>query len=169
MRPIKEMEEELAKLRKDGKMPELVQFYAAMIQQLKDQEILWEIAQDSRDSPFYEIAILPNVNGNIGPLKKGCRLRRNRLSWYTKLINFLLKGTNIMATLADVNQAVSELTAAVSATDLKLDEVLAFIQSLQVGQPVTQAQLDQLFADVTAAKVSAQAVLAEADTLDGTP
>lgn len=113
------------------------------------------------------------------------------------IINWFLKGTKLMATIEDVQNRVQEITdfinlnantlqevnASLVATDLKLDEVLAFIQSLQVGSVVTQEQLDQLASNLqgirdTAAQASAsveearnraQAVFAEADTLDGQP
>lgn len=88
----------------------------------------------------------------------------------TVIIDYFLKESEIMATLQEALDGLTDLQTAISGTDAKLDEVLAYIQSLQSGsQLVTQQQLDSLVAMIQAAKVSAQAVLAEADTLDGTP
>ncbi len=100
-----------------------------------------------------------------------------------KIVNFLLKGTQIMATMQDMTQVLQDLQAAVNANNanwdsanLKLDEVLTYIQNLQVGAPLTQADFDALVASLTSIKDIAvvgiqkgQDVLAEADTLDGTP
>lgn len=71
-----------------------------------------------------------------------------------------------MATIEEVTQQVADLTATVTAVDLKLDEIRTFIQGLQAGVPVTQEQLDQLHTALDAVKTSAQAVLTEADALD---
>lgn len=98
-----------------------------------------------------------------------------------KLINFLLKGTKLMATIEEVTQTVTDMTAALNLAntaldglDSKLDEIKAFILSLQSGAgPVTQEQLDALAEMVTGAKdaatnahVKAEAALTEADALD---
>lgn len=85
-----------------------------------------------------------------------------------------------MATIMDLNTSVAEIAAAQTETaatlatlDAKLDEIRAFIQALQVGSPVTQQQLDDLFAAIEAAKVTTlankdavAAALAETDALD---
>lgn len=84
-----------------------------------------------------------------------------------------------MSTVEDLNQTVSDLTAAISAQsstlesiDLKLDEVRAFIDALPQGV-VSQEQLDSAVAALTAAKdaivsanTKASDVLAETDALD---
>lgn len=73
-----------------------------------------------------------------------------------------------MSTLAEVTQSVTDLTSALTSIDSKLDEVRAFIGTLQAGV-VTQAQLDELASKISDAKNSATAVLAEADALDSEP
>lgn len=103
-----------------------------------------------------------------------------RIPLWTKLINFLLKDSNIMSTIQEVEQLVTDMSAGLTAAnttldslDLKLDEILAFIQGLGAGSVVTQQQLDNLFASVNSAKVMVDGVqakttaaLAEADALD---
>jgi hypothetical protein len=70
-----------------------------------------------------------------------------------------------MATLAEVQNTITELTTVIGNIDTKLDEVRAFIATLQPGV-VTQAQLDELANMIGVAKTSAESVLAEADALD---
>ena len=84
----------------------------------------------------------------------------------TRLINYLLKDTNLMATVEEVMADVTELTSTLSAVDLKLDEIAVFIANLQSGSVVTQEQLNALAALTSAAKASAAAVLTETDNLD---
>lgn len=85
-----------------------------------------------------------------------------------------------MNTIEEVNAVVLEMKQnqlvtrdILASVDAKLDEIRAFIQSLQVGSPVTQEQLDALFVAVDAAKgiaisnrATSEAVLAETDALD---
>lgn len=99
----------------------------------------------------------------------------------TGLIDYILKDTQIMSTIEEVNATVAELaetqvvTQGLLATlDAKLDEIRAFIDGLQVGHPVTQEQLDALCVAIDAAKavavqnkVATEAALAETDALDG--
>lgn len=89
-----------------------------------------------------------------------------RIKLRTKLINWILKESKLMATIEEVQNNVIALSDALTSVDLKLDEVRAFIASLQAGQPVTQEQLDNLAAAIASAKSTAQAVLSEADALD---
>lgn len=84
-----------------------------------------------------------------------------------------------MSTVEDLNQTVTDLTAAIAtqaasldAIDLKLDEVRAFIENLPQGV-VSQEQLDAAVASLATAKdailtanTKAADVLAEADALD---
>lgn len=72
-----------------------------------------------------------------------------------------------MATVEELTAGINELNTTINAIDLKLDEVAAYIATLQANQPVSQAQLDELVALVNAVKTQAAAVLAEADTQDG--
>lgn len=95
-------------------------------------------------------------------------MKCHRVGLVTRLINYFLKETNLMATIQEVEQQVSDLTASLQAVDTKLDEIKTFIQGLQQGgQLVTQEQLDALSAKIEAAKGVAAANLAEADALDG--
>lgn len=71
-----------------------------------------------------------------------------------------------MATFEEVTNEVATLTSTLGTIDTKLDEIRAFIISLQAGSVVTQEQLDTLAAAITAAKNSAAAVLTETDALD---
>lgn len=85
-----------------------------------------------------------------------------------------------MATIGDVQQHVADVaqiqadtSAVLASLDLKIDEIRAFIASLQVGVPVTQQQLDDLFTALDGIKnvaltnkQSAEAALAETDALD---
>ena len=87
-----------------------------------------------------------------------------------------------MATVDEVNQQIVELASNLTeirdfsnALDLKVDEIRAFITDLQAGTPVTQGQLDAIFAALDSAKATsvetkdlAQANLIEVDELDGT-
>lgn len=84
----------------------------------------------------------------------------------SNVVNFILAGSDLMATIEEITAEAVRVTETVEAIDLKLDEVKAFILGLQGGQPVTQAQLDELMAIVTGAKSAAAAVLSEADALD---
>lgn len=84
-----------------------------------------------------------------------------------------------MATVEELEQNITGLTTALTATnsaldeiDSKLDEIRIFIDGLSAGV-VTQAQLDALNTLASAAKQSAEegqakatAALAEADALD---
>lgn len=95
---------------------------------------------------------------------------------FEKMTTMLAQATSIQNDLGAVNLNIQ-------AADLKLDEVLVFIQGLQAGQLITQQQIEDLnaagqaaidaLATATASAQSAvsgtQAVLSEADTLDGTP
>ena len=74
-----------------------------------------------------------------------------------------------MTTIDEINAKVLELNTVVAAIDSKLDEVRAFVATLQGGSVVTQEQLDQLAAALDGVKASAESVLAEADSTDGTP
>lgn len=71
-----------------------------------------------------------------------------------------------MESITSLMSKVQEVLVVLSAVDTKLDEVAAYIITLQAGA-VDQAQLDQLGALVDEAKGKATAVLGEADTLDG--
>jgi len=87
-----------------------------------------------------------------------------------------------MATVDEVNQQLVDLAANLTAIrdfgnalDLKVDEIRAFITDLQAGTPVTQTQLDAIFAALDSAKSissqsrdQAEANLIEVDELDGT-
>lgn len=84
----------------------------------------------------------------------------------TCLINWLIKRTDFMSTLTEVQAEVTALTDTIVAIDTKLDEIRAFILSLSGGGVVTQEQLDALAASITSAKESAAAVLTETDSLD---
>lgn len=86
-------------------------------------------------------------------------------SLVTRLIDYLFQRSIILSTLEELTADITALTNTIGAIDLKLDEVRAFIATLQPGV-VTQEQLDQLAAMVGTAKTSAEAVLAEADALD---
>lgn len=70
-----------------------------------------------------------------------------------------------MSTIEDVVADVTELSNTLTQVDLKLDEIAAFIATLQAGV-VTQEQLDNLKSLTQSAKDSAAAVLTEADQLD---
>ena len=72
----------------------------------------------------------------------------------------------IMATVEEVQISLEALSAVVAATDVKLDEVRAFILSLQNGGGATPEQLQALLDLVNTVKGSADSVLAEADALD---
>lgn len=69
-----------------------------------------------------------------------------------RLINFILKGTNIMETVETLNAKIALL-------DSKLEEVRVFIAGLQAGQVITQEQIDALGAAL-------DAEVAKADSLD---
>ena len=71
-----------------------------------------------------------------------------------------------MATVEEVQISLEALSAVVAATDVKLDEVRAFILSLQNGGGATPEQLQALLDLVNTVKGSADSVLAEADALD---
>jgi len=100
--------------------------------------------------------------------------------WRIGLINFLFKGTNIMATIEEVQakvvaqgEALTIVNSTLDAMDVKLDEIRNFIAGLQVGSVVTQEQLDALNASldtvgaiVADSQTKVAAVLAEADALD---
>ena len=109
-------------------------------------------------------------------MNAGCDASR---SWLTSLIDYILKDSNLMATITEVNATVAEIAEVQNQTglvlaslDAKLDEVRAFIQSLQVGSPVTQEQLvgtGLLYCAegvAVASKATSEAVLAETDALD---
>ena len=73
----------------------------------------------------------------------------------------------------DINATAVALLGVTNAQNLKLDEILAFIQSLPIGAPITQEKFDEGMAILTSAKESltaglqeAQANLAETDALD---
>lgn len=87
-----------------------------------------------------------------------------RFIW-TELINFLLKGTKIMATVEDINAKQDEVLALQAAHDAKLDEVKAFILQLLEGT-ATPAQLQAISDKMDQIKSGAGALLAETDALD---
>ncbi len=89
-----------------------------------------------------------------------------RGSLRTRFIDYLFKGTKIMATISEVQEQVATLTSTISNIDTKLDEIRTFIQGLQGGSVVTQEQLDALSSALEAAKSSASSALSEADALD---
>lgn len=70
-----------------------------------------------------------------------------------------------MATLADISASLTEIVGSLTALDLKLDEVKAKIDGLQVGVPVTQEQIDALASALSDIKVQAAKVLAEGTDL----
>ena len=98
----------------------------------------------------------------------------------TRLVNYLFKGSIMAITFEEVKQiaidvkaTATELLDVVNAEDLKLDEIRAFILTLQPGGVFTQAQLDELGGllteakdIVTAGKTKATDNLAETDALD---
>jgi len=74
-----------------------------------------------------------------------------------------------MATLADIQQSLTDLSTVVGSVNTDLDRVAAEIQSLKdqvaAGGVITQEQLDALGQQVTDIKTAAQAVLAESQSL----
>ena len=82
-----------------------------------------------------------------------------------RLIDYILKGTKLMATLAEfVTNTVASanaITAALSDLDLKLDDVKAKIDALVAGEVLTQADKDAITAALDLASTKAAAVLAE--------
>lgn len=87
-----------------------------------------------------------------------------RCSIRVKLINYLLKGSNLMASIDEVIASVSELNGTLQSIDAKLDEVRTLIAALKEGS-VTQEQLDQLSSLVESAKSEASQVFSESDEL----
>ena len=67
-----------------------------------------------------------------------------------------------MTTLDEAVTKITELTGTIDAIDTKLDEIRAFIATLNLPQ----GQIDQLNALLDTASTKAQAVLGEADALD---
>ncbi len=95
------------------------------------------------------------------------------------IVNYILKGTNLMTTAQEIVDGVADLKSAIEASatsisgiNLKLDEVKAKIDALKAGSVVTQEILDEIGAGLSAAKSvavsakeEAEAVLAEASGL----
>lgn len=73
-----------------------------------------------------------------------------------------------MVTLTEVQAQVADLGLTLGQIDSKLNEVAAFIATLKAGV-VTQAELDDLSAQIESLKGLASANLAEADALDDEP
>lgn len=100
-------------------------------------------------------------------------------SFRVRLINYLLKGTNIMTTIEDILTSMGEvvpslqtLSASIDSIDTKTDEIKAFIATLKAGA-VTQEQLDQLATLVASTKTAtadaqtkAEKALGDVDALD---
>lgn len=86
-----------------------------------------------------------------------------------RIVNELVKGTEIMATLDEVIAGLAVIEGSVAAVDVKLDavkdEILALQAQVGAGTPVTQEQLDALAASVEALKSHASAVADEAAVL----
>lgn len=81
------------------------------------------------------------------------------------IINRILKGTTLMANIEDIKENVVALTDTLHSINSKLDEIKAFISTLEAGE-VTQSELDELDLLVSGAKDEAVAVLEETDALD---
>lgn len=87
---------------------------------------------------------------------------------------------DIIAALNEANTDLDVIAQIQEEQDLKLDEILAFIETLKAGQVMTQEQLDALGAMATEAKTNAETlrskaseaqtkaedILTEADALD---
>lgn len=74
-----------------------------------------------------------------------------------------------MENFDSVKASLDSANAKLDAQNLKLDEIKAFISTLQAGQVLTQAQLDELGALATVVDTKAGDNLAEADALDDPP
>lgn len=75
-----------------------------------------------------------------------------------------------MTTIEEVNASAAALAATITQINAKLDEVRAYVVSLQSGNAgATPEQLAGLLAILGGANVEAGEVLAEADSTDGTP
>lgn len=80
----------------------------------------------------------------------------------TKFINFLFKGTEIMAILSDVNDSLASIDSSLTAVDSTLDIIAAKIAA---GGPVTQAEFDLLAATSAALSDKTAALLVKANAL----
>lgn len=76
----------------------------------------------------------------------------------SRIINYILEGTNLMATFnetkqlaQDIKEVATALLEVVNAEDLKLDEIRDFITSLKNGS-ATADQINELSAILTQAK-----------------
>ncbi len=113
----------------------------------------------------------------------------------TRLVDYLLKGTIIMGYVEDITAKQAEqmvligevstglaaVGTGIGGVDVKLDQILVLIQSLQAGADATQMQaildgatavknaLEPLKAATETLVTSTAAILAEADSMDGQP
>lgn len=70
-----------------------------------------------------------------------------------------------MATITEIQEAVSSIASSVASIDSTLDEVKLRLDTLEAGNVVSQEQLDGLFASLDAAKSQISSVQEEASSL----
>jgi len=86
-----------------------------------------------------------------------------------QFIDWLFRGTNIMAALSGIQAAADELKSAALQLPSKLDSVAALVQSLKdqiaAGGGVSQAEIDAVLASLAEAKASVDSASAKVDSV----
>lgn len=103
-------------------------------------------------------------NQPLKALKEGRELTCHKPFW-ARIINYLLKGSDLMGTLAELVDGIDSVVALVEGIDTDLDVVKAKLDELSAGQPVSQEQLDSLIEKVVALKEKTASVKQESDDL----
>ena len=83
----------------------------------------------------------------------------------TVLVSFTTIGVLIMASVQEVKDALTALRAAIEAGNGKVDQLIVLINQLRDQGGATPAQLDEVLAQATDAKISVDAQSAEDDTV----